>query len=73
MLQSEREKLLHMEQELQDSLLARAEMSCHLTMQQEYELPGDWGRRQLLVFEKAAPLSDKYPRAIGVPKKDPLL
>lgn len=66
-------KSLQIEEELKASLLARAELSCHLIAQHEYELPGDWGRRQLLVFEKTAPLSDKYPREVGVPKKHPLL
>ena len=65
-------KSLHIDQELKDSLLARAELSCHLVKQHEYELPGDFGRRQLLVFEKGGKLSGKYPREVGVPKKSPL-
>ncbi|MDD4319541.1 MAG: 16S rRNA (guanine(527)-N(7))-methyltransferase RsmG [Candidatus Peribacteraceae bacterium] len=65
-------KSVTIDQELHDSLLARAELSCHLIHQHVYELPGDWGKRQLLVFEKSSPLSGKYPRDIGVPKKDPL-
>ncbi|HLD71708.1 MAG TPA: 16S rRNA (guanine(527)-N(7))-methyltransferase RsmG [Candidatus Peribacteraceae bacterium] len=66
-------KSMTIDQELKDSLLARAELSCHLVDHYRYELPGDFGTRQLLVFEKAAPLSRKYPRGLGIPKKDPLM
>lgn len=66
-------KSLKIEQELQDALLARAELSCQLTNQHEYELPEKWGKRQLLIFEKRHKTSEKYPRNIGVPKKNPLL
>jgi len=66
-------KSLNISQEMQDSLLARAELSCHLVRQYEYDLEGDWGRRQLLIFEKTSPTPKKYPRAVGVPKKDPIL
>ena len=65
-------KSMHIDEELKESLLARAELSCHLIKQYEYDLGGDWGKRQLLVFEKTAPLSKKYPRKRGVPKKEPL-
>lgn len=66
-------KSLTIAQEMQDSLLARAELSCHLVKQYEYDLPDDWGKRQLLVFEKTTPTPKKYPRAVGIPKKDPIL
>lgn len=65
-------KSLHADTELHESLLARAETSCHLEQQFEYDLGGDWGKRQLLIFKKAAALSQKYPRDVGVPKKEPL-
>lgn len=65
-------KSLNIDQELQDSLLARAELSAHLIDQYRYELPANFGKRQLLVFEKSAALPRKYPRAIGIPKKHPL-
>jgi len=65
-------KSLNIEQELKDSLLARAELSCHLIKQHEYTLPGDFGTRQLLVFEKSGKLSRRYPREVGVPKKEPI-
>ncbi len=66
-------KSLTIDQELKDSLLARAELSCHLIKQYVYELPGDWGKRQLLIFEKTFITSKEYPRAIGIPKISPLL
>ncbi len=66
-------KSLKIDTELQESLLARADLSCHLNQQYEYELPGDWGKRQLLVFEKTMKTPGKYPRATGVPSKTPLL
>lgn len=65
-------KSMQMDQELQDSLLARAELSCHLIDKYEYELPDKWGKRQLLTFEKTSKTSGKYPREIGTPKKNPL-
>lgn len=65
-------KSLRVDAELQESLLARAELSCHLARSREYDLGGTWGRRQMLVFEKASALPDKYPRGVGVPGKDPL-
>jgi len=66
-------KSMKVDTELEESLLARAELSCHLNQQYEYELPGDWGKRQLLVFEKTSTTSGKYPREIGIPKLHPLL
>lgn len=65
-------KSVTIERELQDSLLARAELSTHLIKQHVYDLGETWGKRQLLVFQKTAPLSGKYPREVGVPGKKPL-
>ncbi len=45
-------KSIKMDTELEESLLARAELSLHLEWKYEYELPGDWGKRQLLMFKK---------------------
>ncbi len=66
-------KSLNIEEELNNSLLARAEFSCHLIHQHRYSLDADWGERQLMVFEKGGKLPGKYPRGVGVPKKEPLL
>jgi 16S rRNA (guanine527-N7)-methyltransferase len=66
-------KSMKMDTELEESLLARAELSCHLIESHEYTLPDDWGKRQLLIFEKRGPTDQKYPRETGIPKKNPLL
>lgn len=66
-------KSMQVEQELKDSLLARAELSCQLSAQHTYVLPDKWGQRQLIVFEKRGPIASTYPRAVGIPKKSPLL
>jgi 16S rRNA (guanine527-N7)-methyltransferase len=65
-------KSMQVDEELRESLLARAELSCHLSAQHEYTLPGTWGTRQLLIFDKTSRLLEKYPRDVGVPKKEPL-
>ncbi|MDA1209009.1 MAG: 16S rRNA (guanine(527)-N(7))-methyltransferase RsmG [bacterium] len=66
-------KSMTIDQELKDSLLARAELSCTLEKGYEYELPGDWGKRQILVLSKRGKIGKKYPREVGIPKKTPLL
>ena len=66
-------KSLHIEQEAQDSLHARSELSVKQIATHRYTLPGDWGERQLLVFRKTSPLSERYPREVGMPKGHPLL
>ena len=35
-------------------------------------LRGGWGRRQLLIFQKTAALTNEFPREVGIPKKMPL-
>lgn len=66
-------KSLNIAQELQNSLLARAELSCQMEEPHIYDLGGTWGRRQILVFRKRAKTGAKYPRGVGEPKKNPLL
>ncbi|MFH0770136.1 MAG: 16S rRNA (guanine(527)-N(7))-methyltransferase RsmG [Candidatus Peregrinibacteria bacterium] len=61
------------EEELQQSLLARAELSCHLKEQHRYRLPDPFGERMLVVFEKTFRAAEKYPRAVGMAKKHPLI
>lgn len=66
-------KSLSIEQELSGALHAAKEFHCELVMRRRYTLPGDFGERQLLVFQKKEALPEKYPRAVGIPKKKPLL
>ncbi len=66
-------KSLHIDQELQDALLARSELSCQMEKPSVYDLGGNWGKRQILVFKKRSATKAKYPRAVGEPKKNPLL
>ncbi|MFA7681877.1 MAG: 16S rRNA (guanine(527)-N(7))-methyltransferase RsmG [Candidatus Peribacteraceae bacterium] len=66
-------KSTKIEQELKDSLLSRAELSCQLETQHEYELSEKWGKRKLVILRKRFATKEKYPREVGVPKKKPLL
>ncbi len=65
-------KSLDVDQELKDSEKAQKEFHCTLKDRHVYELPGDFGKRQLLIFEKTSKISAKYPRAIGLAKKKPI-
>lgn len=65
-------KTLSIEEELQASVTARMQLHCRLMDRQRYTLPGDWGERQLLVFEKVQTLPREFPRKTGIPKKKPL-
>lgn len=66
-------KSLNIDQELKDALLARSELSCQMENPYVYDLGGTWGKRQILVFRKRAKTKEKYPRAVGEPKRKPLL
>ena len=65
-------KSLLIEEEMVRSLQARMQLQCRLVDHREYALPGDWGRRQLLIFEKTKTLPREFPRRVGIPKKEPL-
>ncbi len=65
-------KSMAIEGELRDSLLARAELSCHLERTYQYTLSPAFGNRQLLIFRKTSRTPAKYPRETGVPKKHPI-
>ena len=65
-------KSMEIQEELQASRNAQKELQCGLIDQHVYALPGDFGKRQLLIFEKTGKLSATYPRAIGIAKKKPL-
>ncbi len=65
-------KSLSIEEEMIRSLQARMQLQCRLVDHLEYALPGDWGQRQLLIFEKTKTLPREFPRRVGIPKKEPL-
>jgi 16S rRNA (guanine527-N7)-methyltransferase len=65
-------KSLSIEEELKSSVNARMQLQCRLIDHLEYDLPGDWGKRQLLIFEKTKTLPREFPRKVGEPKKEPL-
>lgn len=65
-------KSVHIEEELMQSERAQEMLSCALIDVHRYELPGDFGPRQLLVFKKTGMLSNDFPRKVGQPKKEPL-
>lgn len=65
-------KSVHIDEELMHSAGAQRALHCRLINSYQYDLGGDWGTRQLLVFEKTATTSKTYPRAVGMAKKEPL-
>ncbi len=65
-------KSLQATDEIERSKAAQKELKCSLILQHTYELPGDFGARQLLVFKKDAGTPKTYPRATGIPGKTPI-
>ncbi|NOS67226.1 MAG: 16S rRNA (guanine(527)-N(7))-methyltransferase RsmG [Candidatus Peribacteraceae bacterium] len=65
-------KSMDIEQELKESQRAQKEFHCPLKDRHVYELPGDFGKRQLLIFEKTGKTPPDYPRPVGMAKKKPI-
>lgn len=65
-------KSSHGEEELKESENAQNILSCHLKEHVTFDLPDTDISRCFLLFEKVQPLSKKYPRQNGIPKKNPL-
>lgn len=65
-------KSMNIEDELTDSINARIKLNAQLVDKVEYELPVDWGKRQILVFEKTGELASDFPRSVGIAKKEPI-
>lgn len=65
-------KSLHIDEELKASEAAQKALRCPLLKTHVYELPGDFGSRQLLIFQKNGPLDKTYPRPVGMAKKEPI-
>ena len=66
-------KSLDIDQELRESEAAQQKLNLELIDTHRYTLPDGWGKRQLLIFQKTALLDQQYPRAVGIPKKMPIL
>lgn len=65
-------KSLHAEEEIAASEPAQKALLCRLTHRHVYDLGGDWGSRQLLVFKREGATPRQYPRDVGEPKKSPI-
>ncbi len=59
-------------EELASSGIAQRALRSQFAGTFEYELPGDFGKRLLIFFKKAAPTPKEYPRKTGIPKQQPL-
>ncbi len=65
-------KSMTIEQELSDAKNSASTLGCSLIHQHIYDLSGDWGTRQLLIYKKESRTPAQYPRAIGEAKVKPL-
>ncbi len=65
-------KSMHIADELRMSLSACDALSVSLVHTHRYALPGSWGERQLLIYQKKAETRSVYPRGVGIPKGKPL-
>jgi 16S rRNA (guanine527-N7)-methyltransferase len=65
-------KSLQIDDELAAAESARQALALSQPTSHVYELPGDFGSRQLLIYPKKGRLPKTYPRAVGIPKKTPL-
>ena len=65
-------KSMNIDDEISSS--KRAEVELHLQRKTPipYELGGDWGQRQILVYQKTKATPQVYPRPVGTAKKNPL-
>lgn len=65
-------KSLKADDEIARSTKAQHELHIPLAFSHAYELPGDFGGRQLLVFRKGSATPRVYPRPTGIPGTKPL-
>ncbi|TSC79883.1 MAG: 16S rRNA (guanine527-N7)-methyltransferase [Candidatus Peregrinibacteria bacterium Gr01-1014_25] len=65
-------KSMDIDEELRTSANAQKQLHCSLVQTHRYDLGGNWGTRQLLVFRKDKATPAAYPRRTGLPGKDPL-
>lgn len=65
-------KSVNIEAEFAASHNAEEALGLRFADRYTYELPGDFGQRQLLIYEKISQTPREYPRKNGEPKKHPL-
>lgn len=65
-------KSTHIDEELSAAKNAASTLGCTLTDQFLYDLGGDWGTRQLLLYKKEEKTPKLYPRAVGEAKVKPI-
>jgi 16S rRNA (guanine527-N7)-methyltransferase len=65
-------KSMTINQELTEAENAASTLGCALVKHFTYDLGGDWGIRQLLIYQKKSATPEMYPRAIGEAKVKPL-
>jgi len=65
-------KSLDITDELNQAEYARRTLGLSPQTSHVYQLPGDFGSRQLLIYPKKGRLPKMYPRAVGIAKKTPL-
>lgn len=65
-------KSLTIDDELKRGEHAATLLGCKRILQHRYTMPGDFGERQLIVYEKIRRISNEFPREVGVPEKKPL-
>ncbi|MEQ1849947.1 MAG: 16S rRNA (guanine(527)-N(7))-methyltransferase RsmG [Candidatus Peribacteraceae bacterium] len=58
--------------ELASTAEAQKTLRCAYSHTFTYTLPGDWGDRCIVFFQKKADTPEAYPRKTGTPKSDPL-
>lgn len=65
-------KSMHIDEELAAATNAASMLGCILSDQYTYDLGGDWGTRQLLIYSKQEKTPKMYPRQVGEAKVKPL-
>lgn len=65
-------KSTHIDEELAEAKNSASVLGCSLSEQFTYDLGGDWGTRQLLIYTKEEKTPKMYPRAVGEAKAKPL-
>lgn len=65
-------KSTHYHKEFDEAAAALNILNLSFEGPMNYVLPHGLGSRSLLVFRKEKPLSEYYPRKVGIPKKNPL-